>query len=72
MLYIYGNMANFCINRIPKNAKRKFTFFQVVEIMQNVPMNVDQQINFNGLGLDIYIRTIILKLKMSSFSSFAE
>jgi len=40
--------------------------------MQNVPMNVDQQINFNGLRVDIFIRTIILKLKISSFSIFAE
>jgi len=46
MLCIYGNEAKFCINRSPKNAKRKFTFFQVVEIMQNVPMNVNQQINW--------------------------
>lgn len=72
MLCIYRNKANFCIHKIPKNAKRKFIFFQVVEIMQNVPMNVDQQINFNGLRVCILIRTIILKLKISSFCSFAE
>jgi len=63
MLYIYGNEANFCIHRIPKNAKRKFAFFQVVEIKQKVPLNMDQQINFNELRVDIFIRIVILKLQ---------
>ena len=37
MLCIYGNKTNFCIHRIPKNAKRNFTLYTITLITMFVP-----------------------------------